>query len=102
MNERRLHNRVRVEMKAAYRDDEFMTRMGRVINLSLGGMFLETGGDVPLDGFVTASIDDGGFGKVIHVRGQVVRKVDSGVGIVFTRVDARGIRNILTYLGVSA
>jgi hypothetical protein len=102
MNERRLHNRVRVEMKAAYRDDEFMNTHGEGDQPEPGRIFLETAGDVPLDGFVTASIDDGGFGKVIHVKGRWCAKVDSGVGIVFTRVDARGIRNILTYLGVSA
>ncbi|HOJ13255.1 MAG TPA: PilZ domain-containing protein [Deltaproteobacteria bacterium] len=99
MKDRRAHKRVKVDLRAAYKDDGFVLRTGRVLNLGKGGMYLETGRGVALGGFVDASIDDREFGKVISVRGRVAHKTPDGVGVTFVRVDRLGLMNILTYHG---
>lgn len=45
MKEQRAHKRVRVNMKVAYRDRDNTRRMGRVNDLSRGGMYVDTGYD---------------------------------------------------------
>ncbi|HPC47731.1 MAG TPA: PilZ domain-containing protein [Deltaproteobacteria bacterium] len=99
MTDKRACKRVRVNMKAAFRDNGHALRRGRVLNLSRCGMYLETGHGVLLDGFVTVSLDAEEFGKVIHVHGVVVRKSPTGFGVAFVRADDRGLANVLAYLG---
>lgn len=97
MQEQREHKRVRVNMKVSYRDNNRAHRMGRVRDLSRGGMYVSTGNNPDVDGYVIASIDAEEFGKVIWVRGQVVRKSDSEMAILFTHKDEKGLDNLLSY-----
>jgi hypothetical protein len=99
MKEQRAHKRVRVNMKVAYRDRDNTRRMGRVNDLSRGGMYVDTGYDPEVDGFVMASLDAEEFGKVIYVQGRVVRKTHRGMGVSFTRTDEKGLGNLLSYRG---
>ncbi|MGD0821756.1 MAG: PilZ domain-containing protein [Desulfomonilia bacterium] len=94
----RAYKRVRVNMMFSYRDNDYANRMGRVCNISKGGMFVETGHCPNVDGFVSASLNVEPFGKVIWVIGQVVRKTDSGMAIIFTRKDDKGLNNFMSYL----
>jgi hypothetical protein len=98
MDDPRAHKRVRVNMMFAYRDNDYADRVGRVCNISKGGMFVETGNCPNVDGFVIASLNVEEFGKVIWIRGEVVRKTDSGMAIIFTRKDDKGLNNFLSYL----
>lgn len=88
-------------MKVAYRDKGFAYRIGRVSNISRGGMFINTD-DPPSDveGYIIASLDAEEFGKIIWTQGRVVRKTDLGIGILFTRTDERGLNTLLSYQGV--
>ncbi|HOO37730.1 MAG TPA: PilZ domain-containing protein [Deltaproteobacteria bacterium] len=101
MEEQRAHKRARVNMKVAYRDNGFAYRIGRVSNISRGGMFINTDdppGDV--EGYIIASLDAEEFGKIIWTQGRVVRRTDLGIGILFTRTDERGLNTLLSYQGV--
>ena len=89
-----------VKMMFAYRDNDYTDRVGRVCNISKGGMFVDTGNCPNVDGFVIASLNVEEFGKVIWVRGQVVRKTDSGIGIMITRTDYKGLKCLMSYWGV--
>jgi hypothetical protein len=97
MQEQREHKRVRVNMRVSYRDNNRAYRTGRVCNLSRGGMYVNTGNNPDMDGYVIASIDAEEFGKVIWVRGQVVRTADSGMAILFSYKDEKGLGNLLSY-----
>ncbi|HVN71773.1 MAG TPA: PilZ domain-containing protein [Desulfomonilia bacterium] len=100
MSEKRTHKRVRVTMKVAYRDNDHTYKMGRVCDISKGGMYVQTG-DVPeVDGYLIASLDAEDFGKIIWVQGQVAWKTRSGVGIKFTNTDEKGLNNLLSYRSV--
>ena len=100
-DDRRAHKRVRVNMGFAYRDNNYADRRGRVCNISKGGMFVDTENSPDVDGFVIASLNVEEFGKVVWVRGQVVRKTNSGMAITFTRKDDKGLNNLLSYWSVS-
>ncbi|MCU0577546.1 MAG: PilZ domain-containing protein [Desulfobacterota bacterium] len=99
MKEQRTHKRVRVNMKVAYRDNDNTRRLGKVSDLSRGGMRVNTGYAPEVDGFLVASIDAEEFGKVIRVQGKVVWKTYSAMGIAFTQTDAKGLGNVLSYRG---
>lgn len=99
MKEKRSHKRVRVNMKVAFRDNDNTRRMARVIDLSRGGMYVDTGYAPEVDGFLIASLDAEEFGKVIHVQGRIVRKSYTGMGIAFTWTDEKGLGNLLSYRG---
>lgn len=101
MEEQRSYKRARVDMRIAYRDNGSTYQMGRVSNISRGGMFIST--TVPPDdlgGYVIASLDAEEFGKIIWIQGRVVRKTACGIGVVFTRTDEKGLNILLTYQGV--
>jgi hypothetical protein len=100
LNEQRAFKRVRVNMKIAYRNNDNNYKMGKVCNLSRGGMFVDTMISPDVDGFVMASLDVEEFGKIIWVRGQVVRKTNSGMAISFARTDDKGLNNLLSYWSV--
>ncbi len=99
MKEHRTHKRVRVNMKVAYRDNDNTRRMGKVSDLSRGGMYVDTGYAPEVEGYLIASLDAEEFGKVIHVQGHVVWKTYTGMGISFTRTDEKGLGNLLSYRG---
>lgn len=96
-DDKRAYKRVQVDMGFAYRDNDYTDRMGRVCNISKGGMFIDTGNLPNVDGFVIASLNVEEFGKVIWIRGQVVRKTDSGIAIRLTRADDKGLNSLMSY-----
>jgi Tfp pilus assembly protein PilZ len=102
MKDLRAHTRIRTNMKVAYRDNERVYTIGRVADLSRGGMYVNTGRPPDIDGFMIASIDAEEFGKVIWVQGRVVWKNYTGMGVEFTRTDEKGLRNLLSYHGAAA
>ncbi len=102
MEEQRAHQRSRVNMKVSYRDNGFAFKMGRVSNISKGGMFISTSSkpETP-DGYLIASLDAEEFGKVIWTQGRIIRKTDSGMAVAFTRIDDKGLDVLLKFQGVS-
>ncbi|HPI92921.1 MAG TPA: PilZ domain-containing protein [Deltaproteobacteria bacterium] len=99
MAEQRAHKRVRVNMKVAYRDNDHVYKMGKVCDLSRGGMYVNTGNTPDCDGFLIASLDAEEFGKVIRVQGQIIWKTHTGMGVAFTQTDEKGLGNLLSYRG---
>ncbi|HQI01767.1 MAG TPA: PilZ domain-containing protein [Deltaproteobacteria bacterium] len=101
MEEMRAHKRASVNIKVAYRDNGFAYKMGRVINISRGGMYITT--DTPpdnVDGYIIASLDVEEFGKIIWTHGRIIRKTDKGMAVTFTRIDGKGLDLLLSYQGV--
>jgi Tfp pilus assembly protein PilZ len=87
-------------MKVAYRDNAHAYKMGRVFDISRGGMYVQTGNLPEVDGYVIASIDAEEFGKVIWVHGRIVWKTRTGMAIKFTNTDEKGLSNLLSYRSV--
>ena len=100
MSELRTHKRVRVNMKVAYRNNDQVYKMGRVYDISKGGMYVQTSNTPNVDGYVIASLDAEAFGKVIWVQGRVVWKTRTGMAIKFTNADEKGLKNLLSYRSV--
>ena len=100
MSELRTHKRVRVNMKVAYRNNDQVYKMGRVYDISKGGMYVQTSNNPDVDGYVIASLDAEAFGKVIWVQGSVVWKTRTGMAIKFTNTDEKGLKNLLSYRSV--
>ncbi len=96
MSDKRSHKRVRVNLKVAYRDNDHAYKMGRVFDISKGGMYVQTPNKPEVDGYVIASLDAEEFGKVIWVQGQIVWKTRSGMAVMFTNTDERGLNNLLS------
>lgn len=97
MTEKRSNKRVRVNMKVAFRDDMHAYKMGRVCDISRGGMYVDTGYKPDVEGYIIASLDAEEFGKIIWVQGRVAWKTYTGMGIVFTQLDEKGLDNVLSY-----
>jgi len=88
-------------MKVAFRDDGSTYKMGRVNNISKGGMFITTANPPQeLESYVIASLDAEEFGKIIWAQGRVIRKTDSGIAVCFTRTDDKGLNMVLSFQGV--
>lgn len=100
MSDKRLHKRVRVNMKVAYRDNDHAYKMGRVYDISRGGMYVQTGNKPEVDGYVLTSLDAEEFGKVLWLQGKVVWKTRTGMAIMFTNTDEKGLNNLLSYRSV--
>ncbi len=101
MEEQRVHKRIVVNMRVAYRDNGSVYRMGRVTDISRGGMFILTGRTPEdTDGYLFASIDAQEFGKVIWIQGHIVRKSSDGMAVKFTQSDGRGISMLLSSRGI--
>jgi hypothetical protein len=96
MSENRNNKRVRVNMKVDYRDDAHPDKMGRVIDISKGGMYVQTGYAPEVKGYLMASLDAEDFGKVIWVEGYVAWKNHTGMAVTFTNTDTKGLNNLLT------
>jgi hypothetical protein len=96
MAENRNNKRVRVDMKVDYRDDTHNDMMGRVIDISKGGMYVQTGNVPEVNGYLMASLDAEDFGKVIWVEGRIAWKTRTGMAVAFTNTDAKGLNNLLT------
>jgi len=95
MKENRKFRRARVKMKVYYNHDGRTDKTARVIDISKGGMYLETGYAPEVDGYLLASLDAEDLGKIIWVQGRVVRKTRTGVGVMFTKTDEAGLNNLL-------
>ena len=100
MSEMRTHKRVRVNMKVAYRNNDQVYKMGRVYDISKGGMYVQTRNTPEVDGYLIASLDAEAFGKVIWVQGRVIWKTRTGMAIMFTNTDEKGLKNLLSYRSV--
>jgi len=100
MQEKRHHKRIRVNIRVAYRDNDFVYKMGRVCDICKGGMYIRTGSAPAVDGYVFASLDVEEFGKVVWVQGDVVWKTDNGMGVKFSNTDEKGLNNILNYRSI--
>jgi Tfp pilus assembly protein PilZ len=97
MQDKRAHKRVRVNMKVAYRDNANVYKMGRVYDISKGGMYVQTWDKPKVDGYVIASIDAEAFGKIIWVQGRVIWKTRTGMAVMFTNTDEKGLSTLLAY-----
>jgi len=100
MEEQRVHKRRRVDMKVAFRDEGPSYEIGYVKDISKGGMYVRTEVPVEKDIYILASLDAEEFGKVIWTQGRVVRKAGSGMAIVFTRIDEKGLNTLLSHWGI--
>ncbi len=96
MVEKRKYKRAAVKMKVLISNDTQNTKMGTVIDISKGGMFVQTEDAPEVKGALMASIDAENFGKVIWVEGHVVRRTGTGIGLMFTNTDEKGLDNLLT------
>jgi hypothetical protein len=95
MVEKRNHKRAMVDMKISYSDDTHIDKMGKVTDISKGGMYVETGDDPEVIGDLVGVIDNENFGKVIWVEGRLVRKNMTGMALKFTDTDEKGLDNLL-------
>ncbi len=101
MEELRAHKRASVNIKIAYRDNDLAYKMGRVVNISRGGMFISTESPPDsVDSYIIASLDAEEFGKIIWTQGRITRKTNSGMAVVFTRIDGKGLDLLLSYQGI--
>jgi hypothetical protein len=101
MEEHRAHKRVKVNVRIAYRDTGYAYKVGRVSNISKGGVFIAAmNPPEEINDYLTASIDVEDLGKIIWAQGRVVRKTRTGMGVSFTRIDSKGLEVFLNYLGV--
>lgn len=101
MDDHRAYKRVKVNIRVAFRGDGQAYKVGRVSNISRGGVFVITNHPPDALGeYLTASLDVEDLGKIIWAQGRVVRKTAMGMGVSFTRVDNKGLDLYLSSLGV--
>ncbi len=87
MNEKRADERTDVRLNALFRKDDSYTFRTKIVNISMGGLFMETpqfmkpGTDISID------IDAENIGHIIGVYGHVVRNTSSGLAVEFTRTN---------------
>ncbi|MBN2298937.1 MAG: PilZ domain-containing protein [Deltaproteobacteria bacterium] len=94
--ENRQHSRKLLRIEARYQDAKGAVLKGTVRDLSLGGVFIETGYPLERQTNITISLDAVDIGKVIDVHGMVVRVVPhTGMGIEFENKNLRDIRLLL-------
>jgi hypothetical protein len=100
MDERRKSNRTSVNLKVIYMGDSMNYSRGKVNNISREGMFIQTESPQDVGIYILASIDVDNMGRIVWAQGRVARKSDNGMGIEFTRTDARGIDSIISNWGM--
>ena len=94
--EKRKHSRKLLRIEARYQDTNGTVLKGIVRDLSLGGVFIETGYPLEPSVHVTISLDANDIGKVIDVAGKVVRvHPHKGMAIEFANKEHRDIRLLL-------
>jgi len=94
--EMRKHSRKLLRIEARYQDTNGAVLKGIVRDLSLGGVFIETGYPLEPSVYVTISLDAKDIGKVIDVQGKVVRVVaHKGMAIEFANKEHRDIKLLL-------
>jgi hypothetical protein len=95
MEEKRLHERMQVDLMAQFNKDTPETYIGRVSNLSMGGMFLKVSNLSESGTRVFIDIDAEKIGKVVWTQGHVVRTTPFGMAIEFDRADTKGLESLL-------
>lgn len=97
--EQRRCSRKLLRIEARYQDPQKNVRKGMVRNISLSGIYIETGYPLDVGSLVSLSIDAIDLGKVIDVSGRVARVEENrGMGIEFSSKDNRDIRLLLSSL----
>lgn len=99
--QKRKFSRVQFQSEALVKSESREVR-AEVANLSLKGMFLKTEEKFPVNEAVDMKIFLSGTSSelTINVNGTVVRNEDSGLGIVFNRMDLDSfiyLRNVISY-----
>jgi hypothetical protein len=95
MEEKRVYERVPVDLRVQYHEDSPETYIGRVSNLSMGGMFLKVSNLSKYGTYVFVDIDAESLGKVVWTQGRVVRTTPFGMAIEFNRADTKGLEALL-------
>jgi hypothetical protein len=97
--ERRVHRRVPLEALATFHDGDGVVT-GRTLDVSLGGMGLESDRPPPegTELEVTVELHPG---SVVRAAGEVVRRERGVVGIRFVRLDQRSLTAILSHVARS-
>lgn len=102
MEEKRMHERVRVDLRAQFHEDATETYIGRVDNLSMGGMFLKVANLSKFGTYVFIDIDAESLGKVVWTQGRVVRTTPFGIAVEFSRTDTKGLEALINAEKVSS
>jgi hypothetical protein len=97
MQEKRAFERVAVDIRALYRGGNGGNLRGRVRDISIGGMYIETTIVQRPGSYILADLDVEVLGKIIWAQGRVVRSTGHGMAIEFARLDARGIQSLLDF-----
>jgi hypothetical protein len=95
MEEKRLYERIQVDLMAQYNEDTPETYIGRVNNLSMSGMFLKVSNLSEFGTHVFVDIDAESIGRVVWTQGRVVRSTPFGIAIEFDRADTKGLESLL-------
>lgn len=96
MEERRKFQRFTKMVKVAFTSDEPENRSGTVSDISLGGMYINTRQPEVPGRTITASLDAEDLGKIISVRGRVVRHTETGMAILFTGSQPKDMELLLS------
>ena len=97
MQEKRAFERTAVDIRTLFRGGNGDNLRGRVSDISMGGMFIETAAQQRIGSYILADLDVETLGKVIWTQGRVVRVTRLGMAIEFARLDARGIQSLLEF-----
>ncbi|HEY9162591.1 MAG TPA: PilZ domain-containing protein [Desulfomonilia bacterium] len=87
MNDKRAHERTDVRLNALFRKDDSYIFRTKVINISMGGLFMETSQFMKPGTNISVDIDAENIGQIIGVHGHVVRNTGSGLAVEFASVD---------------
>lgn len=94
--DKRRHSRKLLRIEARYQDQGSKVLKGTVRNISLSGVFIETPCPLALQTVVQVSLDATYLGKVVDVKGLVVRiEPDRGMAVEFENKENRDIRLLL-------
>lgn len=93
---RRFHQRSPASGRAALRVDG-ATVVGRCVDVSLGGFAFETDVELPIGQEVEVTIRLAP-GRLVRTMGEVVRRVDSTLGVRFTSLGQRTFDAIVAHL----
>jgi Tfp pilus assembly protein PilZ len=94
--ERRKAVRVEVDkMNMLFKGAEISNISGRVHDISMGGMFIETYETQDIGANIQADIDAESLGLIVWVRGRVTHANRLGIGIQFTELDDIGIDTLM-------
>lgn len=74
-----------------FKGKDYQEAYGKVQDISLSGMFLETQTQEKVGNFINADIDGGDTGLIIWTQGRIVRVSKDGIGVQFTGLDEKGL-----------